>query len=727
MSSVSHAQQAQSFAAKLPPLPPEAADAPRVLIPSALKLTREQEDNMLAHATRRRTELISELGLRDFDSPNWHQTALDEHGRFQRRYLDTCHMALMAYEMNYDWRPAVLGGIFTDSNLHIPITRRILQQIIARMVNYYVGSSPYYSVDPAGVEDTELATKISEWLKYELDTKNDTISRISQGIERALICGVADFALSYTSRVSYYQTSKEVLVDAAGQAIPGADADYIIKGQDEWVPQQVPVIDPSTQQAAVDPFTNQPLMQDGSTMVLKRDGVTPMPESGEVYAEQVIWRKSTVAEGPQADLLMPYDFLCPLNAKSIDEADFCCLNYDEPLIQLIHRIQMFHGIPAQQMVDYLSRLTERLTPHGTTVPGAAQNKAQSASNEPNDGLGSDRSEPHINWVRCCMFYDATGEGILSDILLIMTADGTTPLFYDYVQNCTPDHRRPFRRLTVNKKAGRCTGQGIVEIFEHLQTDADLIFNRWNFSLSRAGIVVAYSPENTVEGDSNPDLQINGGETLHPKPGKKLDDIIETKAIVDVKSMPLREMLEFILQLAMNMSGVANVNDGQTAGLDTTKLATGVRNLEKSGQELTDKNVADLRPGVTDLLKGLMDLSCANITQEKSFRFFNGSAGVLAKIKPEEVKNLDFDVDLELTKYHGEQEVAQGTNAMAVGVQYYQLPPEAQQQMEPIFQRLLKAYGVRNPPGALALPPPLPGQPSAMPMADPAAQPAQPVI
>lgn len=708
MSSVSTVPQAQSLATKLPPIPAEDAAGPRVLIPSALKLTREQEDALIAHAVRRKQELTSELGVRDFDSPNWHQTALDSEGRFQRRHFDTRHMALMSYEMNYDWRPAVLGGIFTETNLHIPITRRILQQVIARMVNYFVGTAPYFSVDPQGIEDTELASKISEYLKYDLDTKNDTSARIAQGIERALVTGEADFAISYSARVSYYQTEKEVLVDAAGNAIPGANLDYIIKGEDEWVPQQVPGIDPES---------GQPVMKPGAQTVLKRDGITPLPSSGEIYAPQIIWRKSSVAEGPQADLLMPFDFLAPLNAKNLDEADFCCLNYDEPLIQLIHRLQMFSGVPARQMVDYISRITSRLAPHGTTNPSAAANKASSVNNEPKDGLGADRAEPQINWSRCCLFYDVLGEGMLADILLIMTADGTQPLFYDYVQNCTPDHRRPFRRITVNKKPGRCIGQGLVEIFEHLQTDADLIFNRWNFSLSRAGVVVGYNPEHCVEGETNPDLQINGGETLHPKPGKTLDDIIQTKSIVEIKSMPLKEMLEFILQLSMNMSGVANVNDGQTAGLDTTKLATGVRNLEKSGQELTDKIVSDLRPGIEDLLKGLMSLSCANLTEEKSFRFFNGNVGVLATIKPAEVKNLDIDVDLELTKYHGEQEVAQGTQAMNAGMQFYKLAPEAQQLLAGVFQKLMKAYGIKDPPGPMSPAPPMPAPGTPVPPAE----------
>lgn len=694
-----------------------------MLIPSALKLTRDQESALMTHARRRKEELASELGLRDFDSPNWHQTALDTEGRFQRRHLDTRHMALIAYKMNYDWRPAVLGGIFTDSNLHVPITRRILQQVIARMINYFVGSTPYFSAYDKGAEDADLAQRIDRWLKHELDSVNDTTSRIAQGIERALSVGESVFALSYSSKVSYYQTEKEILVDAAGRPIGGADNDYIIKGQDTWIPQQVPVLNPDGT-PAVDPATGQPLMQEGGQLVLKRDGVTPLPASGEIYKAEIIWRKTTIKEGPQADLLSPFDFLYPLNCSSLDEADCLVHSYDEPLIQLLHRLQMFEGVPPDDMIKYLTAISQRLLPSSSTTPKAAVNKASKSRNEPNDSTGADRSEPQMNWDRYCLFFDALGDGNLSNILLIMTADGMQPLFYDYIENVTPDHRRPYRMITVNKEADRAHGQGLVELFEPLQTDADLIFNRWNFSLSRAGVVVSYQPENVIGGDLNPDLEINGGETLRLKPGKTLDETLGSKALVDVKSMPLREMLEFIMQLAMNMSGIANVNDGQAVGLDTTKLATGVRNLEKSGQELTDKLVADLRPGIKDLLKGLMMLSTANLTKAKTFRFFNGDVGQLATINPADVQGVELDVDLELTKYRGEQEVAQSTNAMAAGMQFYGMLPEAQQAMAGIFQQLMKAYGIKDPPGPMMMPPPpLPPAPGAPPPAETAPQPA----
>lgn len=700
--------QATAIADRLPQLPTKGANDPQVLIPSALKLTREQEDRLIQHCLTRKETLVSELGRTDFESEDWHEQMLDEEGQFQRRHLASRHMALMAYKMKYEWREAIYDGIFRDSNLHIPFTRRILQQVIARMINYFVGTTPYFSADPEGIEDEELAEKINRWLQHELQDIADTRSIVSAIIERALVCGEALLALSYHSTVSFYQTEKEILVGPDQQPIVGSDNDYIIKGQDRWVTQKIPITNPDGT-PAIGP-DGMPLYKEGP-QVLERDGTTPFPPAGEVYRAEIIWRKSTIKESPKADLLSPFDILYPLNCESLDKADCIVHFYDETLIQLVHRLQMVADLPPKEMIAYLAEITQRLLAVSKTQPMAEANKARRSNSESTDSLGLDRNEPMINWTRYCVFFDALNDGNIADIIIIMTEDGSVPLYYDYVQNFTPDHRRPYRMVTVNKDSERCCGQGLVEIFEHLQKAADLIFNRWNFSLSRSGNIIWWHPENTVEGEENPDLPINGGETLRLKPGKTTEETLKVTPIHDIKNVPLREMLDFVGQMIMNMSGISNVNDGQAVGLDSTKLATGVRNLEKSGQELTDKIVSDLNPGLTDLIKSLSALSCANLREQKKFRYFNGDIGVLAKVTPEEVMNLAMDITMHLTKYRGEQRAAENTSAMNAGIQFYSLPPEAQQMLAGVFQDLMKDYGVKDPPGPM-MPAPLPATPPA---------------
>lgn len=689
--------QAHAIATRLPAVPPEAENAPRVLIPSALKLTREQEQAMIDYAIDRKTTLASELGLRDFTTPNWHTAAFDDQGQYRRRHLDVRFMAMMAYAMHYEWRPEVLGGIFQDSNLHLPLTRRILQQVIARMINYFIGTDPYFAAYDVNQEDKDMADRLERWLRHVLDSENDTKSSLAGIIERILVCGECPVFLSYSKQVSYYQTSKSILIGEDGEPVLAeSDRDYIIQGQDRWVPAQIPVIDPATNQPAIDPLTNAPVMQPdpNGAMLLKRDGITPRP-ANEVYEQQTIWRRSVTQEGPQADILMPHDFLYPLNCKDIETADCTVHIYDEPLIQLIHKIFTLPDASPEEVIAYVAKLKARLLPESNNTPVAANNKGRADLNEPIDGLGQDRQEPIINWWRVCLRYDALQSGNMANIILIMTPSGT-PLFYDYVDNVTPDRKRPYRLPRVNPVPGRAHGMGLVELYEQLQTNADLIFNRWNFGMSRSGTVVAFQPENTMEGDANKNLVINGGETLHLKPGKTLQETVQSIGLTDVRQMPLKEMLEFIMQLAMNMSGVTNSNDAQTAGLDTMKTATGVKNLEKTGQELTDKLVADLRPGLKDILKSLMLLAAFNLNSPKVFRYFSGDLGSLTTITPDEVQDLTLHVELELTKYRGEQDLQQNSQAIQATQGFYAQMPEVQELTAPMFRSILRVNGQKNP-------------------------------
>lgn len=690
---VSSEPQAHRLAAKLPPLAPEEADKPRVLIPGALRLTREQEDRMIEHAKRRMEKLKGDLGLRDFATSDWYNQGLTSDGRHERKHLDTQYMALMTYAMKFDWRPTILGGIFAQSNLHVPLTRRILQQQIAKLIAYFTGTKPYFAAYDVGAEDKDLSEKIDRWLQHILDGENNTSADIDAGLERAAVTSGAFYSLSYEKRYSYYQRNASVLVAQGKPYLSQVDGDYIIQGEDVFIEQQVPVLDPATQQPTVDPMTGAPVMQASGIMVLKRDGQTPHPGSEE-YVEQLIWRRALVKEGPKAQLLQPGDFLYPLDAESLDTADFLWHRTSEPLIHLVHRFGQMDNVAPEKVLERVSLMLERLLPGTNNTPTASTAQARSELSESQNSLGSDDAEPQLNMARCCMSYDANEDGNLEDILIIMTEDGY-PIAYDYVPNFTPDARRPYRRLRINPVAGRIHGQGNVELFEPLQTDADLVLNRWNFSMSKSGRVTLWRPYNTVEGEVNPNLVLNDGGTYTPKPNIKDEDILSYITLPDVKGMDLHKMLEFLMQIALNMSGVTNVNDAGMVGLDTQKLATGVRNLERSGNELFGKFIADLTPDVRDLVRSLGLLAVAHLDGPRAFKFFNGEVAQLAEITPKDVASLSLDVNMELTKYRGEQEAASTQSAIAAATQFYALPVPVQMRVANLVKQQLKSYQIKN--------------------------------
>ncbi len=691
---VSNSPQAQRLADRLPPQPPADATQPRVLIPGALKLSREQEDALINHVIRRKQDLSASMGLRDYSTESWATGGVGSDGAFNRRYLDTQQMGLDAYAMRYEWRPTVKGGIFAESNLHIPLTRRIVQQQIARLVAYFTGTEPYYSAYDVGAEDEEVAEKLEKWIRHVLDSENNTKADLDAALERACVCSAAIMALSYEKRYTYYQAFKSVLMDpdTGKPLVSQVDGDYIIEGEDEFIAPPQPTQTDELGNPIAAPVVNTGLM------VLKRDGTTPAPATM-VFEEQLIWRRILSKEGPKAELLMPADFLFPLNAKSLDEADILWHRVSEKLIELVDRYSQAENVPPEERINQVNLMLARLMPSTTNTEASAAKTGRSElgeSQSDSQGTGSDHMEPVLNLDRVCLHYDANMDGAMEDIYLIMTEDGY-PIVYDYVANFTPDARRPYRRLRVNPVAGRVHGQGSVELYEHLQTNCDLLLNRWNFSQSGSGRVTFWNPQLTLEGQADPSLTLNNGATYTPASNDiEVARILQYVHLPELKGVDLKQMIEFLMQIAMNMSGVTNVNDAGMVGLDTSKLATGVRNLEASSQELFGKYIADLSPDVRDIIRSLALLAIANMGDNpKVFKFFNGDLGVLTTINHAEVRNVNLDVSIELTKYKGEQTAAQSASAIQAATGFYALTPVVQQRLAPLYRQQLKSYQIKN--------------------------------
>src|SRR5690606_16699980 len=111
-----------------------------------------------------------------------------------------------------------------------------------------------------------------------------------------------------------------------------------------------------------------------------------------------------------------------------------------------------------------------------------------------------------------------------------------PIYYDYVSNFTPDGRRPFHVVRVNPVDGRWHGKSQAALFYGLQFFQDLLSARWDRSGSASGRVDVVNPGIVEEGDDGENIEINGGETFHVKPGKDPKEFLTSIYLSDVKSV-----------------------------------------------------------------------------------------------------------------------------------------------------------------------------------------------
>ena len=675
--------------------------SPLMPFPTSYILTRDQEEELVTHALKRLEELESETGRSACSGGGWLGGTNNEYpdaegmqgvDKVERTWMGKRVIYDLLYANDVSFRSHVLGGIFAESNLVVPIARRIARQMIARACNYFFVTDPWFAIYPTGKMDRERADKADRYTRWKTDQSKLKKSQ-ETGIERAFVVGEAVTKTSWVRREQIYKTRAVVLVDAGGADILGTDGDYIME-EDLWIPEMVQ--------------TETGEIVTSELFILKRDGKTPQPEEM-IWQEKFITRRITHYKGPEAKVIHFMDFLCPLDAPTIQEADCVVHLYDMPVMALADQWKksISEGSNAEEQLEAMRKAVNLLrvvASHGGGMESAQSNaSADTAANINGNTRQGTRSEPVAEIAEFHLRYDADGDGILEDVMLVIDRKSKMPIFYDYEANVTPDGLRPFSCTRPNEVANRWYGIGAMEMFESSQQIVDLLVNRWNFGNSRAARVDFWNPAHTLEGRANPNLQLNWGDTYTLAPGKAAQDCLESVYLTNNTGEVLKEFSEFFMQMMMNESGVQNANDGQVVGLDTSKLATGIRNIEKSGQELFSIHIGHLEPGIADTLSKTVKLIFANLDQMEVYRYFEegeegGEGGEeMREINPGDLGNVEIDTRILLTRYRGEQILESSIRAIEVVDKFFDPTkgPEFQMRVAPMYADILQALQIQN--------------------------------
>lgn len=662
-----------------------AADQPKVPFQSSLKLTADQEKKMIEHAFKRMRTLQNELGRDQTMSPTWWagmsaaaNLALASQGMVSA--ADTFLGKRSRYDATFlndvSWRPYTMGpdSIFNQSNLSVPLVRRICRQMIARAKNAFFGSDPWFAVDPAPVpefdpkDDEGIAQRIERFCRFKL-RESDSRTDKERAIARALILGECAVKTSYVVRDQIFNTEARVLTGTDGEPVRAADGNHITE-EDKFVD-----------------------AEDGTgRKVLARDGVTEEPMAP-IYQEVPLNRRQVLFEGARSEPIFFKDFLCPLTATDVQTADIAIHFYDKPVMEFVDLVVKRGMVgggtddrmgAAQKMVALIREMS-----NNSPQPKAAVNQ----QNRPNDNFQAVPSEetggPISEFAEFWMWFDANEDGVAENICLIADRNSQAPIYYEHVANMTTDGLRPIEIVRINPVEGRWYGLGIMELFESYGTITDLLVNRWNFSQSRAGRVDLWTPTNTLEGDRNPNLVMNWGGTYTKKPGLKKEDVLETVYLTDTKFDQIHEMIQFFMQLAMNESGVTNANDDQAAGMQSAKLATGIIEVAQSGEELFRPIIQDLRGPLERVLNREIDVTLANMNPVEVYTYLEGDTLGIDKLTPDDVRGLKFKTEISLTSMANNQQLQMSAQAAALVEKFYMLTPEVQQKVAGFYRQQLR--------------------------------------
>lgn len=676
--------------------PELAPDAPIMPFPTAYILTRQQEDELCDHAMKRIRDVENEMGHEYLTDNTWGGLMGGGAELPNPENLRLAHRTWLGKRVKFDlqsrneveYRAFLEAGIFSKSNLVLPLSRRIWRQMAARGNSYFFSTQPFFSAEPVGLLDRVKADKANRYSQFKLD-KSGLVGVGHSAVDRAFALGECVVKTVHEVDERPYQQWVSVLTDEAGNDILTSTGDVITE-DDLWIPQI------GYNEATGEEF-------DTGGFVLKKDPSIVQPPVL-VWTEKLIWRKKRYYHGPKSKPIHFTDFLCPLEAENTDSADFCAHLYDKPLMEIVDkwRKQDADGTATADRIAATKEAIALISDLATTgnVRDRQRNTDPTLSNA-SEQMPRENFASMVRIAECYLQYDSNGDGIMEDIMLVIDKETGTPIFYDYIQNVMPDGKRPFTVIRPLEVPGRWYGIGTFEIFDKAQEFCDLTINRMNHSVSKEGRVDFWQPHNTVEGAADSNLRMNWGGTYTLKNGKTAEDCLQTVYLRDNKMEGLQAMLELQMQIALAESGVSNTNDNNLAGLDSTKLATGIRNIEASGQEIFGSYIHELEIGITGLTRKEVAVLFANLDDAEVYRYFEEDeeggegAGVMIEINPQEVMDLEMDVTIFLSRYKGEQVIANSNAVIQTINAFYSQMPEIQAVTAPAFQEILKALGVKD--------------------------------
>ena len=676
--------------------PELAPDAPIMPFPTAYILTRQQEQELCDHAMKRIRDVENEMGHEYLTDNTWGGLMGGGAELPNPENLRLAHRTWLGKRVKFDlqsrneveYRAFLEAGIFSKSNLVLPLSRRIWRQMAARGNSYFFSTQPFFSAEPVGLLDRVKADKANRYSQFKLD-KSGLVGVGHSAVDRAFALGECVVKTVHEVDERPYQQWVSVLTDEAGNDILTSTGDVITE-DDLWIPQI------GYNEATGEEF-------DTGGFVLKKDPSIVQPPVL-VWTEKLIWRKKRYYHGPKSKPIHFTDFLCPLEAENTDSADFCAHLYDKPLMEIVDkwRKQDADGTATADRIAATKEAIALISDLATTgnVRDRQRNTDPTLSNA-SEQMPRENFASMVRIAECYLQYDSNGDGIMEDIMLVIDKETGTPIFYDYIQNVMPDGKRPFTVIRPLEVPGRWYGIGTFEIFDKAQEFCDLTINRMNHSVSKEGRVDFWQPHNTVEGAADSNLRMNWGGTYTLKNGKTAEDCLQTVYLRDNKMEGLQAMLELQMQIALAESGVSNTNDNNLAGLDSTKLATGIRNIEASGQEIFGSYIHELEIGITGLTRKEVAVLFANLDDAEVYRYFEEDeeggegAGVMIEINPQEVMDLEMDVTIFLSRYKGEQVIANSNAVIQTINAFYSQMPEIQAVTAPAFQEILKALGVKD--------------------------------
>ncbi len=610
-------------------------DEPEVSAPGHLVLSDDRLEWLVERAEMRIAEVGREQG-RELSGVIIPDSWMAERDRNQK-----------SYAKDLEWRRAMPGTIFAEGmNLTFGDNARKCRLLSARVRDDLMGTRPFFGCMTGRNGNPTLTKQVETYMQDRIELSN-VPETIREGIRTALIINEAVIKTTYKRDVTkFVGPAKGVFVYANGQPVTVIEENGVvvrpIKGKYVYENDDV-IPDPNTEGLMR-------LVKDPGFAFTK--GQYGLADFDSLAQEMVHY------DGAESVVVDFRDFGCPLKVNSIHEAD---INF-----HLYHRTPEQLGYDygdVEQAMDYFGWRAELRV--GATQPIEIRGEKE----EPRSQVLGSILIAEV-YIRC----DADEDGQEEEIMLILDVDNHRAIFYDYLGNLMS--KRPFAVIPgIEKVAGRWYGIGVFSKMAHPEMYSDAQLNRINKKDSRvASATFRYRQAVTQWKDGAPavlgtDQIFDIEPTWDPsKPPIFRVDLMENAELG-------MELMREMRQASDNEFGVQSAAAASTLDQNRSDTATGINDTRRDTDLLSKDQEYDQARAIEKVLDQAVEMELSNM--DETVVAYSKDGSELATLNRSEIRCLERQVKLLLTKSRSAAMLMSNQAARAAWLQYMRLSPREQ--------------------------------------------------
>lgn len=654
------------------------------------------------HCVTRLQECRTEMGL-DYGRENgWSLCPVGRVGTWA--WNRQC--ARMEYANKFMHREA-LGGVWLESNWSLNVPARFVTLLASKYQDDLVGTDPFFAAMPEKMDDpdkTDLCKQVEKKVQYEVGRSN-LGSTLRESIRVALIEGERTIKLTWEVDKTQYIGTDTVLTDKNGSPIKTAKGSYIYQKDftiDTIVDDKgnfIRALDPQTD---IPPGATAPVLPQGQflmTRLEKEPGFIMPPQP---VFQQVSGLVETIEHknGMRADGMFCEDFIYPIMSAKLSDADIMAHSYDAPLDEINARYRAANygdKLKAREAAGKKNQFVEDTGPLSTEGQPLL---------ERGEGLREAGTRKLLNihetYYRCRLNPDDQYDTWLFIVIDFLNQE---PIHAEFLGNMNMK-RPPFVILRgLESQPGRAYGVGVYEKWHDKSLAVDLCFNRLALKSSKSASATFVHKEAFAEAKNNQPIVLGGREIYtvlndassaqHPY-GKDHPPIFRVNlAEVDEWTMPLMEKL---IQTGQLEFGIVSAADGSSEDLNSSKTATGIRNIERTGNTIQRSTEALQAGDIEEVLDLFTDMTLQNMDEFEE-QFIPGE-NRLSQLSKDEVLDLPRDVRMLLTKAKSQDGIATTQQIIDTIDAFYSKPMSLRKKVRPQYIQLLKDMYVADPDDAL---------------------------